>query len=147
MKRTIGLVALSLSGVQAARWSAPENEKSWRPAQATMAAMPLLDGTTPRPTAAPGQPFDLKRRGAKDNTCGYVDGLTGSAFGCATTAECIYNSLFSVIGCCPDSSTACPIPTTCFDYTESVSFTSTNKNDLYWYVTSVPPCNLSNCPT
>jgi hypothetical protein len=53
----------------------------------------------------------------------------------------VVNSVFSVVGCCPDvSSNKCPIPTTCFDYTQSASYTSTNKNDLYCSETAYPSC-------
>jgi hypothetical protein len=132
MKQAIGLAVLSLAGVQAGRWAPAARRQEAHPTMATIALLDL-EGSSPRPTEAPVWPFELNKRGAKDNTCAYVNGDTASALGCPTTAGCVYNSLYSVMGCCPDTSSKCPIPTTCYDYTQSASYTTTNENDLYWY--------------
>lgn len=81
MKQTVALASLSLAGVQAGNWAPAARRQE---AQPTLASIALLDfdDSSPRPTEAPVWPFNLNKRGAKDNTCAYVNGNTASALGC-----------------------------------------------------------------
>lgn len=152
MKRVLGVVAFgcALSGVDSklVRWAPDKRERSWAPAQETLAVMPDLmnNGISPRPTAAPEAPKynenDLLKlkRASTDNTCAYVDGDSDSSLYCPATDRCVYNSVRSVIGCCEDGVTSCPIWTTCYDRTDSSQYTSDNGLTLWCGQSSYPNC-------
>lgn len=53
---------------------------------------------------------------------------------CDVSSACVYNSVRSNIGCCPDTSTTCSIWTTCLDSSEKNLFTTDNGYTLWWQV-------------
>lgn len=143
MRRLLGLAALgcAVTGVDCKifRWAESETERNWTPAHETPAAtFPLI--RSPKPTEPPPAPRNLKKRNAA-NTCGYVSGYTGDPLYCATTDVCVYNSDDFYIGCCPSTSTECPIPTTCYDLSQSQSYASANDvYALYCANATLPNC-------
>lgn len=64
--------------------------------------------------------------------CRDTDILQGLSITCGGGDACIYNSIASKIGCCPLSSTACPIATTCLDSSQSALFTTDNGLTIFW---------------
>ena len=56
----------------------------------------------------------------------------GEPLHCDTDSFCAYNSGNSHIGCCPDSTTSCPVWTTCIDSTDQSLFTTDNGLTLWW---------------
>lgn len=163
------------------RWANDKRDADWRPAQATVAVDQLLHGMSPKPTQAPRAPgaapdLSLDKRAtsnteSNDNTCAYVSGIAGesltsspsqvptsadfhtaSSLYCDADQACVYNSIYSAIGCCShailsatsngtsqtasggSTSRSCPVWTTCYDSTESASYTTDNGLTVYWYV-------------
>lgn len=51
---------------------------------------------------------------------------------CDVDSACVYNSVRSNIGCCPDTSTTCSIWTTCLDSSDKNLFTTDNGYTLWW---------------
>lgn len=51
---------------------------------------------------------------------------------CDVNSACVYNSVRSNIGCCPDTSTTCSIWTTCLDSSDKNLFTTDNGYTLWW---------------
>lgn len=51
---------------------------------------------------------------------------------CDVSSACVYNSVRSNIGCCPNASTTCSIWTTCLDSTDKNLFTTDNGYTLWW---------------
>ncbi|KAH8891368.1 hypothetical protein GQ53DRAFT_746884 [Thozetella sp. PMI_491] len=148
MKGAVGLAALGcvLSGANAKvfRWSPNMETQKWLPPQQTMAAMLDLRGMSPKPTPAPrnlnAPPPALEKRDSTDNTCAYVGGKFTSSLYCDVTDACVYNSRRSFIGCCPESSTTCPIYTTCYNSVDSSSFSTDNGYTLYCGNSQYPNC-------
>ncbi|KAB5545581.1 hypothetical protein GE09DRAFT_212947 [Coniochaeta sp. 2T2.1] len=160
MKRIYVVVSLGglLSGVESKllRWANDKRDAEWKPAQATMAYDEMLNGhgMSPKPTPAPRAPGfspdrSLDKRASTDNTCAYISGITASSLYCDPDNACVFNSRASAIGCCADTllnvttttgtSVLCPVPTTCYDSTESPSFSTANGLTIY--------CGESNFPT
>ncbi len=53
---------------------------------------------------------------------------------------CVYNSHNFYIGCCPETSISCPIPTVCYDSTQAASFSTDNGYTLWCGNTQYPHC-------
>ncbi|KAH8908908.1 hypothetical protein BR93DRAFT_966934 [Coniochaeta sp. PMI_546] len=172
MKSTYALVVLGgvLSGVESklVRWANDKRDADWRPAQATVAIDQLLHGMSPKPTQAPRAPgaapdLSLDKRAtsnteSNDNTCAYVSGIAASSLYCDADQACVYNSIYSAIGCCShailsatsngtsqtasggSTSRSCPVWTTCYDSTESASYTTDNGLTVYCGQSSYPTC-------
>ncbi|KAL1902734.1 hypothetical protein Sste5346_001177 [Sporothrix stenoceras] len=139
-------------------------ERNWQPAIETAAAVAIaagqghgdlssmpqiamndfVDGVPapepPATTAAPAlNPLFLKRD-SSDNTCAYVSGISSISLYCDTTDECVANSHNSFVGCCPDTSTTCPIPTTCYPSSEGSLYTTSNGYTLWCGSSEYPEC-------
>lgn len=158
MKSAYALVALGsvLSGVESklVRWANDKRDADWRPAQATVAVDQLLHGMSPKPTIAPRVPdaapdHILAKRNTTDNTCAYISGIQASSLYCDSDNACVYDSIAKYIGCCADVSLTvsatgtfdpCPIWTTCFDSSQSASFTTDNGKTLYCGQSTYPVC-------
>ena len=56
------------------------------------------------------------------------------------TDACVYNSHNFFIGCCPETSISCPIPTVCYDSTQAASFSTDNGYTLWCGNTQYPHC-------
>ena len=130
-------------------------QRNWQPAQetATPVSAPAFDSAgdnfghmpqlalhdmkaaePPATTAAPAF-FDSRlKRDSSDNTCAYVSGISSVSLYCDVVDLCVVNSINSMVGCCPDTSTACPIPTTCYASSDSDLYTTNNGYTLWWYV-------------
>ncbi|KAK4127856.1 hypothetical protein N657DRAFT_641906 [Parathielavia appendiculata] len=152
MRKTVGCAALScalsLAGAKAVKWL--DNNPRWEPpAQTQLDYLPELGRVsamgTPAPTPAP-KPSKargvLEVRDSTDNTCGYVEGeFTRSLWCGATTSHCVYNSRHSHLGCCNDKTTSsCFVPTTCYDSTESASYSTDNGFTLWCGNEEYPHC-------
>ena len=155
MKGFTGLVAATaymVAIVEARRsgfYARDRAERNWQPAQETAApaAGPHVDADDlkyllqlalhgaepPAPTAAPGFLERLfHKRDPTANTCGYVSGVNSLALYCDAAEQCVANSINSMVGCCPEKSTTCPIATTCYPFSESSLFTTDNGYTLWW---------------
>lgn len=154
----VAAAACLVSAAEARRspFFARNNARSWQPAVQTAAAnaiaagkgpgdlqsMPqiamndFIDGVPaaepPATTAAPALNPRFLKRDSTDNTCAYVSGISSISLYCDTTDECVANSINSMVGCCPDTSTTCPIPTTCYPSSEGSLYTTSNGYTLWW---------------
>ncbi|KAG8159283.1 hypothetical protein KVR01_010944 [Diaporthe batatas] len=143
MEHLLGLVfaCCSITVAQAAifRWDS-NDARRWSPAKETLGVMPLL-GMSPMPTSPPeiGEAKEHKRAG-QDNTCAYVDGDPDIPLYCNVGSACVYNSVRSNIGCCPDTSTTCSIWTTCLDSSDKSLFTTDNGYTLWCGSSDYPYC-------
>lgn len=103
---------------------------------------PLTGSQPPAPTAAPTSPFDhFGRLLARDtlDVCGYVDAEYTSSIYCNAGYECVVNSINFVVGCCPTTSTNCPVQTSCVASSNfSLASTGTDPYVLYWFVLPSP---------
>ena len=159
MKKAVGYAALScalgLAKSKALKWS-DEGGPAWHPAQETLAYMPSLgvagvEAPTPTPPPHPAETRErLEARDTAKNTCGYISGIQcrldrwassrdleltcspASSLWCAATARCVYNSINHYIGCCDDTTSACPVWTACYDSTDRASFTTANGYTIWW---------------
>lgn len=130
-----------------------EARRTWQPARETAAALSIFDDVgdafaiqqpqlalqaagaaePPATTAAPAAFADrLRKRHSTDNTCGYISGIESLSLYCSVVNECVANSYNSFVGCCPDTSTTCPIPTTCYASSEGSLYTTSNGYTLWW---------------
>ncbi|CAK7230510.1 hypothetical protein SCUCBS95973_007598 [Sporothrix curviconia] len=162
---SLAVAAAYLAAVAEARRSsffARNNaQRSWQPAQQTatsasapaaldiaddLAHMPQLAlhaagaAEAPATTAAPALGDRLLKRDSTDNTCGYVSGISSLSLYCDVTDLCVANSINSMVGCCPDSSTTCPIPTTCYPSSDSSLYTTDNGYTLWCGSSAYPEC-------
>ncbi|KAK3299267.1 uncharacterized protein B0H64DRAFT_95835 [Chaetomium fimeti] len=148
MRKAIGCAALScalgLAHAKALKWS-EDGHPRWVPPQETPVGYMLeLGMSPPMPTPAPKASrvrAVLEARDTDDNTCGYVSGIPTSSLWCANTARCVYNSIHSHIGCCDDTTSNCPIWTTCFDSSERDSYTTNNGRTLWCGNDEYPYCH------
>ncbi|KAL2127155.1 hypothetical protein VTI74DRAFT_11244 [Chaetomium olivicolor] len=132
--------ALGLVESKALRWSNPEPR--WVPPEQTgLVYMPSL-GISPVPTSPPQvKPRkDILARSVPDNTCGFINGNTDASLSCDITARCVYNSLNSHIGCCDDTTSGCPVWTTCYDSTDRSKYTTNNGFTIWCGNSSFPHC-------
>ncbi|KAL2160641.1 hypothetical protein VTH06DRAFT_1329 [Thermothelomyces fergusii] len=145
MKRTLGCAALScavgLVDAKALKWS--DDSPRWVPARETqLGLMAALALDPPVPTAAPETPRvrkALEARDATDNTCGFISGVFTSSLYCETTASCMVNTIHSHVGCCGDVDD-CTIQATCYDSTESESYTTNDGRTLWCGRSEYPYC-------
>ncbi|KAJ0116113.1 hypothetical protein J7T55_005059 [Diaporthe amygdali] len=144
MKQILGLTAICCSIVLAEagvfKWTAHDNVRRWTPAQETFGLMPLL-GMNPVPTSPPRlEEARDQKRADEDNTCAYVNGDPDIPLYCDVSSACVYNSVKSNIGCCPDTSTSCSIWTTCLDSSDKNLFTTDNGYTLWCGSSEYPYC-------
>lgn len=55
---------------------------------------------TPVPTTSP-QPQDLKRTFFPQNVCGFIGGKANEPALCSESSSCVWDTVNSVVGCCP----------------------------------------------
>ncbi|KAI7781577.1 hypothetical protein LA080_014610 [Diaporthe eres] len=144
MGRLLSLAAVccSIATAEAAvfKWTANDGARRWTPAQETFGVMPLL-GMNPVPTSPPNlQESKEHKRVGGDNTCAYVNGDPDIPLYCDVNSACVYNSVRSNIGCCPDTSTTCSIWTTCLDSSDKNLFTTDNGYTLWCGSSEYPYC-------
>ncbi|ROW02850.1 hypothetical protein VSDG_01673 [Cytospora chrysosperma] len=144
MKSVLGLAAIgcSIALVEAGsfKWNANNDERRWAPAYETLGVMPLL-GSSPAPTSPPNLAEARQyKRATTDNTCAYISGDPEQPLYCNPDSACVYNSIYSNIGCCPDTSSSCPIWTTCLDSTDASLYTTDNGYTLWCGETQYPNC-------
>ncbi|EFX01294.1 hypothetical protein CMQ_6236 [Grosmannia clavigera kw1407] len=112
--------------------------------RAFMNNVPLRDSVPPAPTTAPTSPFDhtgrLLARANSLDTCGFVDAEFTSPIYCNANYECVVNSNNFVIGCCPSSSSSCPVQTACVAKTAVSLTNSVNSYILTCSDVASPEC-------
>lgn len=104
-----------------------------------VAALLMPAAVTPAPTS----PFDRRgrlQRRIESTNCGYVSGIGSSSVYCGATDECIFNTKSKLAGCCPTTSTDCPIFTSCLPQTDSAQYNTTMTQMLYCSDDSSPEC-------
>lgn len=144
MERLLGLAVACCSIIVAEAatlgWGANDGARRWTPPRETFGVMPLL-GTSPMPTSPPKirEAKEYKRAG-EDNTCAYVNGDPDIPLYCDVSSACVYNSVRSNIGCCPDTSTTCSIWTTCLDSSDKNLYTTDNGYTLWCGSSEYPYC-------
>ncbi|ROV89493.1 hypothetical protein VPNG_10158 [Cytospora leucostoma] len=144
MKRFLDLVIIgsvtALVEAGSFKWNTNNGGRRWSPAHPTLGVMPLL-GSNPVPTSPPNlAEARQNKRSATDNTCAYIGGDPHYPLYCSVDSLCVYNSVSSNIGCCPDTSTTCAIWTTCFDSTDASLYTTDNGYTLWCGDSEYPYC-------
>ncbi|KUI56750.1 hypothetical protein VP1G_04068 [Cytospora mali] len=144
MKRVLGLAAIGcpIALVEAGsfKWNANNDGRRWAPAYETLGVMPLL-ASNPAPTSRPNlAEAKHNKRSTTDNTCAYIGGDPDYPLYCNPDEACVYNSVYSKIGCCPDTSTTCAIATTCYDSTDRSLYTTANGYTLWCGDSDYPYC-------
>ena len=86
-----------------------------------------IDIFPPAPTAGPGE-MDLRRaldpRQAGNSICGWVSGRENEPFTCNPGSACIFNTKYSVFGCCAGDLSTCSMQTSCFGSTYATYYTA-----------------------
>lgn len=97
-------------------------------------------GRTPKPTAAPRIPPELRRRQddlttvfiGPDQTCGFISGLAGAGHDCDVSDYCVMYPAtatgFGSVACCDSESNDCTVVTTCIDSSDYYSSTDLCDN-------------------
>ncbi len=71
--------AVTGASAKALKWGADHRAREWTPAEQTLNALFLLDGSSPKPTPAPRAPTPAqlaKRATSYTSICGYVSGIS-----------------------------------------------------------------------
>ncbi|ERS99408.1 uncharacterized protein SPSK_04259 [Sporothrix schenckii 1099-18] len=112
-------------------------ESSFQAAMHDYVDAPEPPATTPPPAL---DPRFIAKRHTTDNTCAYLSGISSISLYCETYQECVANSINKFAGCCPDTSTACPLPTTCYPSSKHSLYTTSNGYTLWCGDSAYPEC-------
>ncbi|CAK7272507.1 hypothetical protein SEPCBS119000_005161 [Sporothrix epigloea] len=156
----VAYVATTADARRSPFYARSHEDRNWQPAQETgaPASGPHTDADDlkymlqlalhgadaaepPATTAAPGffERF-FHKRDPTANTCGYVSGVNSLALYCDAAEQCVANAVNSMVGCCPGTSTTCPIATACYPYSDSSLFTTDNGYTLFCSHSAYPEC-------
>ncbi|KAK3387768.1 hypothetical protein B0H63DRAFT_470876 [Podospora didyma] len=118
-----------------------DGSKTWVPAAQTAGLKPDGDDPmVPEPTSPPKMRFDLAKRQAGADTCGYITGDPLESVTCGGGQVCKYNSYAGAVGCCYTTA-SCSIWTACLGYYSSSAASSADlERTKYCSNSAYPYC-------
>ena len=120
------ILSLLMASALAVPWNGPLNTEAPTPCTDQL----QLASDAPAPTEAP-KPL-LRRDAISPQQCGYLWGVNSSPWMCDPFSTCLWRTDISVAGCCRDTTNlnTCSMYTTCVDYTDIGTASSTTLNSL-----------------